>query len=332
MNQKFTRSNSFFHRGVARSVKPTLLTAVACIFGALPNLHSADVTQTAADTLGQSSFNSSIHWSNAAAPSAGNDYITNVLLRTPSTSGNYAFGGDSLTLNSGGILSLLSGANSIITVNNLHLNGGFVNSNKNSYTVAGSIILDSNTAQFNSGGTTGNPATNTTTISASISGTSALSFSGLTTGGWTITSANNSYSGGTTFNLGVSGTAPLLDIQADGALGTGNVVLGGFAQIKFGLGTTNDYIANTASLSLTANNSINLAFVGTDYITSLIYDGTTYDLVGTTFGAIGSGATFEFSNFTGTGYLAVIPEPSVMAFLVLGGGFAIGLRRSRNRR
>jgi hypothetical protein len=99
------------------------------LVGTLPS-HAADVTLTALDASGTTSFNSAGHWSNSAAPSAGNDYFTgNFLLRTPASSGyTGTFGGDSLTLNNtngttGGLI-VKSNGTSNITINNLIIDGG----------------------------------------------------------------------------------------------------------------------------------------------------------------------------------------------------------------
>jgi len=71
----------------------------------LGNTARADVTLTADDAFGTSSFNSSQHWSDGLAPHSGTNYLvaSGRSLRTPENTGNYIFGGDSLTLNNGNI-------------------------------------------------------------------------------------------------------------------------------------------------------------------------------------------------------------------------------------
>ena len=87
--------------------------------------HAANVSLTAADAVGTSSFNSSGKWSVAAAPNAANDYYTSAyFLRTPSVAGNYTFAGNSLTLQqptSSGVRSVIhkGGNGDTFTINNL---------------------------------------------------------------------------------------------------------------------------------------------------------------------------------------------------------------------
>jgi fibronectin-binding autotransporter adhesin len=112
--------------------------------------YSADITLNASDTLGNSSFNTAGGWSNAAAPSAGNNYITgNFILRTPASGASFTFGGDSLRVNntngySQGLLYKGTGNTGIITVNNLILDGGFIshaNGTGDVFNLAGSMSV-----------------------------------------------------------------------------------------------------------------------------------------------------------------------------------------------
>ena len=91
---------------------------------------AANYTLTASDSAGATtSFNGAGHWSSLAAPAAGNTYDTTSawMMRSPNTSGSFAFAGDSLTLTgpgnttAGGGRIDLSGTTSagIITVGNL---------------------------------------------------------------------------------------------------------------------------------------------------------------------------------------------------------------------
>ncbi|HOK67702.1 MAG TPA: hypothetical protein PLV55_12950, partial [Anaerohalosphaeraceae bacterium] len=77
---------------------------LAAVFWTVP-VFSATITLVAGDAIGQSSFNSGLNWSNGQPPSAGNDYVVSIAqLRTPPDGGSYVFGGNSLTINTGGIL------------------------------------------------------------------------------------------------------------------------------------------------------------------------------------------------------------------------------------
>ncbi|MEJ5259474.1 MAG: glycosyl hydrolase [Anaerohalosphaeraceae bacterium] len=105
---------------------------LAVLFTSVP-AYSATITLVAADALGQSSFNSGLNWSNGQPPSAGNDYVVSIAqLRTPPDGGNYVFGGDSLTINTGGVLMYKgTGSTGSITVNNLIGNGGTIIDHRN---------------------------------------------------------------------------------------------------------------------------------------------------------------------------------------------------------
>jgi len=274
--------------------------AVGSLFfaGSLP-ARSAQVTQTSGDAYGASSFDTGTKWSDGLAPSAGNDYSTAFLLRTPNDGNtNISFAGNSLTMNTGGEFSYKGAVpGPIITVNNLHMNGGvIVNGSGGSFTLAGSLVLDHASAPTISNSTAN---LDITTISSSISGTGLLTVAG--NGKLILTHAGNTNSGGTKVANGST-----LVIAAAGAAGAGNIHLQGTGKLELQTATS---FADTSSLTLTASGGVTLGFTGTDYLTALTYDGTTYNTPGMTFGAVGSGATQEFSNFTGTGLLAIVPKP-----------------------
>ncbi|HYG24697.1 MAG TPA: autotransporter-associated beta strand repeat-containing protein [Verrucomicrobiae bacterium] len=99
---------------------------------------AADISLTANDPFGESSFNTSGTWQNAAPPSPGNDYFTgNFRMRTPADGNSYTFGGNSLAANntpaadaSAGIGYKGLGTNGVLTANWVldggqiyHLNG-----------------------------------------------------------------------------------------------------------------------------------------------------------------------------------------------------------------
>jgi len=89
---------------------------------------SANVTLTAKDGVGATSFNAPGRWSNAAAPSAGNAYSTaGFSLRTPANANPYTFAGDSLTVpaaTDGDSGIIFKGTGGTITIPNLILAGG----------------------------------------------------------------------------------------------------------------------------------------------------------------------------------------------------------------
>ena len=108
-----------------------LICTFAFLFFIMPT-SAADVSLTADDAMGETSFNSSLHWSNSTAPVAGNDYFTNdYRLRTPPDGNSYTFAGSSLTVNntngySWGLFYKGTGSSGVITIPNLILDGGLI--------------------------------------------------------------------------------------------------------------------------------------------------------------------------------------------------------------
>jgi fibronectin-binding autotransporter adhesin len=140
---------------------------------------------------------------------------------------------------------------------------------------------------------------------------------------------DNTYSGGTTV------TAGLLTAGHDGALGSGNVSVASGATLQQTGGTLNNYIADTAILSLGATAVDNLNYTGTaDTIAGLIINGI--DEPDGTWGSSTSGASNTSSVFTGSGIIDVapvsIPEPASLASVaIIGGAALIGRRRKSSR-
>jgi autotransporter-associated beta strand protein len=203
---------------------------------------AANILMNGNDGFNQSSFNTGLRWTGAAAPSAGNAYFTDAyLLRTPSTAGTYTFAGDSLSLDARSAESFLLKSNgSNITINDLRLNGGIMAPGDNgSFTVNGnittnavtaislglkdgsrSIVLNSNVSGSNpilvgSLGTVGAANSGSLTLGGNNSGFS---------GGWTL---GGSYTNaiGTLYN--VSPTNATLKLNHASALGTGNLAING---------------------------------------------------------------------------------------------------------
>lgn len=161
--------------------------AVALILGYFP-ARAANVFLTTNDVMGTSSFNAAGHWSNGAAPASGNAYFTGAfVLRTPANTTSYTFGGDSLSIGSGGrFLLKTTGTSQIITVNNLILNGGSfeqatASSDNFINTVAGAIQVNTDSGIGALGGTaTPSSAFETLNLTATISGSAALQLGGST--------------------------------------------------------------------------------------------------------------------------------------------------------
>jgi autotransporter-associated beta strand protein len=218
---------------------PRLCAVSVIVLAALmaPVAHAVDVVLTATNAINTSSWNSTLSWSPAIAPSAGNNYFTNgFTIRTPNATGNQSFAGDSLTMNGGGILFAPPSGSATITVGNLILAGGTVaNARDNTtMTLSGNVTLAANTTtSFNPAGTT-----RFINVTVPISGSGNLTFRGI---GATILSAANTFTGSSRLITDASTTLRLANFQAlqnsaleietignvSLAAGTGTYVFGG---------------------------------------------------------------------------------------------------------
>ena len=289
------------------------------------------VTQAASDgSTGDSSFTLGAHWDDGLAPHSGADYVSSLTIRTPASSGSQTFGGDSLTLNSGGTLTFKGTGTTppTITVHNLTLNTGSTVTSQvgRPFTLAGNIILNAgNIGTFQ----VTTPTNFGFSISATIAGEGALrfttSYTSQTDSDRAVTlRASNTFSGGSTINTFTSVIA-----ASDGAFGTGNVTMNG-GNLTFQSGLLNDYIASTGKFILSstiANFSINLNFSGIDDIGGLSLDGGTTYLSPHTYSVTELNTLYGSEVFVGTGQLNVVPEPgaigpvTVAAALLLLGRF-----------
>ena len=134
---------------------------------------------------------------------------------------------------------------------------------------------------------------------------------------------SNTYNGGTLINAGT------VAASKDGVFGAGSVSLsGGSVTLTLSGGATQNYISDSADLSVVSGNVINLNFTGTDVVNSLFVDG-----VAQAPGVYGSGGTNPDGVFFGTGTITVttVPEPSV--YMLLGVGILLcGQRFLRRKR
>jgi autotransporter-associated beta strand protein len=143
-------------------------------------------------------------------------------------------------------------------------------------------------------------------------------------------SAFNFYTGGTTVVDGV------LVAGVDGAFGSGNVDIHSGGQINILTGVTTAFGAN-AILSIAGGGTMGIADTGflnlgdNDAVLGLILAGIIQEPG--TYGATGSGATnINDEFFAGTGILTVtqaVPEPGVVALLILGLGLVVFRQRKR---
>jgi hypothetical protein len=132
----------------------------------------------------------------------------------------------------------------------------------------------------------------------------------------------NTFTGGTLINAG------RLIAAHDGALGTGNVSLAASSvTLTLQNGATNNYISNSATLSIVSGATVNLNFTGAaDVVSGLVLAGFS-EAPGT------YNASNEPSFFTGTGAITVVPEPSTWTMFSIGAAVLIGMRpRLRKRR
>ncbi len=165
---------------------------------------AATVTLTTSDASAASSFASAGHWSNAAAPSSGNDYLvsssgTTLLLRTANDAVSRTFAGNSLTIDgSAAQFGIKANGASTITVGTAGMttggltlsNGGTLNqgsavSGTNlgvTTTFAGNIIVGTGggTITSNNGFGTAVNVTEGLTIASTLSGSGSLSLSNST--------------------------------------------------------------------------------------------------------------------------------------------------------
>ena len=186
--------------------------------------HGETVTLTTGDLVNTSSFNTALHWSNGAAPSAGNDYVVNVpRLRTPTATGAYTFGGDSLTIGtSTGTLSYKTVGSNVITINNLILAGGLIDHLQGSvetFTLAGTMSVTGTGSRISA-------QQGPVNITAPISGSGDLIFNGGNATYRTTISGTNTYTGNITVNGLITAAAGSSLKFAIGASGVNNSISG----------------------------------------------------------------------------------------------------------
>lgn len=187
-------------------------------------VHAETVTLTEQDALNTSSFNTALHWSNGAAPSAGNDYVVNIpRLRTPATAGAYTFAGNSLTIGTAtGNMSYKTVGSNTITVNNLTLSGGLIDHLQGStetFTLAGTLAVTGTGSRI---AATQGPIN----ITAPISGSGDLIFNGGNATYRTTISGTNTYTGNITVNGLITAAAGSTMKFAIGANGANNTISG----------------------------------------------------------------------------------------------------------
>jgi fibronectin-binding autotransporter adhesin len=246
---------------------------------------AADISMSASDGPGVSSFNSGTNWVGGAAPTAGNNYFTGTnTLRTPdASSSSFTFAGDTLTIDAGGQLVYMGLANStpVITVNNLILDGGLISNIANeiasgtaTLTLSGAIAVNSNSGLnlgigdsmthdvvLNSTLTgTGGFYIGTSTVSGSINPASTVTINGNNSGfsgGFFISRNYTDKAGGTVVLNGTNATYPQLMSSATIRLGHANALGTGQLAIDAGTVDLNGFSASLGSLSGTGGTILN---------------------------------------------------------------------------
>jgi hypothetical protein len=281
---------------------------------------AADVTLTASDSMGTSSFNSAGHWSDGLAPSAGNDYFTSTFrLRTPADGGSYTFGGDSLTIDpTGGAPGDLLGLSykgtsntGSLTVDNLILNGGsinHINGTGDIFNLYGSISVIADSYMYAKQGPMN--------VYSDISGSGKITIPASDSIACELTflSSANTYTG----NIVNNGRLTLAD---DGVL---NFVIGAN-------GVSNTVSGACQHVIYNGDFNIDLSGAGTNIGDSWAIASATPHYFGDTFTVVGFTAinatewdkvisptlTYRFDESTGT-LTAVVPEPSTIVLVLMG--------------
>lgn len=285
---------------------------------------AAVVTTAGSDGFGGSSFNSAGVWSDASAPSAGNDYVIDDedRVRTPADGGSHVFAGDSLTVKavgSGGDFNIKglsykgTGNAGSITIDNLILDGGSVNhinGEGDVFNLYGNINVISDSIIH--------PKQGPINIYSAISGAGGIYIPGDSGSAacklW-VYSPSNTYTG----NIVNDGRFGLVDDAnlnfVIGASGVNNYFDGvGHKHATF----DGDFILDLTGAGTTLGDSWTIVNAPL-----AVYYGSTFTVAG--FSAAGDGiwngsandAMYQFDQ--GTGMLTVVPEPATMALLGLGG-------------
>lgn len=265
-----------------------------------------DVINSVRDTTSSETWNTAGIWSDGAAPSGTNDYVTTNVLRT--ASGEFA--GNSLTFNSGGVLATKQASQSEA---NLTMNDGSsiqqFHADNATDAVGGNLTVHGTVGVIASG--TGRNLT----ISASVAGDGTINQN--------ITSTNGRLTVSSTDNTGFTGSwkimAGLLKASGSGSLGS-------FTSVTMnGGGLDADYDVNVPTGSLVLSGgamTLDQAFtVGALTINGDVLGAGTY-----TFDQLNAAYDARFVD-GGTGSITVVPEPVEVGVIVVAAGVLAGRQR-----
>lgn len=294
-----------------------------------PSSLAINVTLDATDGGGASSFNTNLNWDNNQAPGAGNDYFTSTFtVRTPASSGNFTFAGDSLTLQDGGGRLMYKGSGvGTITVNDLTLEEGgvIVNFGGGTMTLAGSLNIADNSVDPDAIGTLWAGDRNIL-VTAPVSGTGNFRVRASSSSSRSIIfSATNTYTGDMTLSgmlsmsLSSSGSFAF-DIGADGV---NNGISGTGTQNATFDGTFNFDLSGASTTGGSSWTIVDSATVNETYNSNFAVAGFSE-----TSGGVWTSGIYQFEE--ATGLLTVIPEPSAYSFaLATSLGILAVLRRRK---
>lgn len=317
MNTPFSVSAARLLRVQRPSFLPRITLGMwtgAALWAATNPASAANVTLTATDASGQSSFNTAGHWNNGAAPAAGNAYFTGAfLLRSPADNVSRTFAGDSLSIDAGGGRFVLknNGTNGagVLTINSLIFNGGVIDEANASGDSAIGTIAGTVTATANTTTALGALASETLRLNSTISGSGNLQIggpnanAGADTGTVRLSGANTAFSG--SIAVGSTNASGANAILQGLNTGTSNVLQ------AFGIGTIT---LNNAAGS-TGTTTLQLRADGSGSTQSIVTgDGTTGNnvvvagdaTIDVNRNAANTGNTFVFNNLSiGTNTLNV---------------------------
>ena len=299
--------------------------AIAVLAGA--TAQATDISMTADDTVGTSSFAVAGKWSDGLAPAAGNAYFNaNFMLRTPADGNSYVFGGDSLTITSdqaaaanlNDALMFKGTASATITVNNLTINGGnlrHANNENQTFTLTGNGLTVGALGM-------GVHAQGPIVITAPVFGSGEIKIvdNGSTNAARTLHFASplNTFNG--SMNLVTANRSRFaLDSGADynfviGASGTNNKIYGAGVATFDGL-----FNLDLTGASTTLGDTWLLvdASTLTETFNSTFSVAGAHDNGNNTWSVPANGAWYRFSESTGA--LTVVPEPASLMLLALAG-------------
>jgi autotransporter-associated beta strand protein len=243
-----------------------MAVATCLVFMARPA--QAQITLTANDASGSSSFNAAGHWSNSLAPTSGDTYTdTNFVLRGPASTTPYTFAGNSLTFTGTAEFLGKTAGSQTLTINDLIMDGGNIreadaNGTVTTETIAGSMTVETPTMGVTATTTFSALPAETLNVSANIAGSGNIQISG--TG---VTGAGST--SGTLFNEDYG----LVILSGNNSSYTGNINIGSVG--TGGMGTTLQAGSTTAFGTTSA---ISLANIGPTTYSTYTSTGAVLDL------------------------------------------------------